>query len=75
MAGKSTMAVVGDSSAATPATSGSIARMSGPFSQRTPGTPLACDRRSISRSRSVSASSRATTSFPRSSQGRPCSAQ
>jgi hypothetical protein len=32
------MAVVGDSSAATPATSGSSARMSGPSSQRTPGT-------------------------------------
>ena len=69
------MAVVGDSSAASPVISGSSSRISAASSQRTPGTPFAAARRSISRSFAVSASSRATTSFPRASQGSRRSAQ
>ena len=69
------MAVVGDSSAAWPVMSGSSSWMAAASSHWTPGTPLAAARRSISRSFAVSAPSRATTSFPRASQGRPRSAQ
>ena len=64
---KSTTAVWGECSAATPRTCGSSSASSSRPTIRTPGTPLATARWWIASSRPSSPSSRATTTLPHSS--------